>query len=221
MAVAFRAASTAGDATAANITITKPTGTVDDDIIIVWITKETTTTPGIPTGWTLIPNQAGTANAESCHAYWKKAASEGASWVWTFASTWRTGWAISYSGGETVGSPLDPASPVAMTETASAAQGAAPSQTTTVADVMLVALGWNIIGFTGGWTSVAGMTERVDFQNVSGYDVLQAGAGASGTKAFTTIIGSADNKSALIGIMPPQGAPAAQRAKRTLLGVGV
>ena len=206
MAVAFRAMTTAGDATAANLTLTKPTGTVDNDILIAWITKETTTTPGIPTGWTLIPNQAGVANSRSCHKYWKRASSEGASWTWTFASTWRTGYVSAYSGGETSGDPLDPASPTAMSESASASTLATPSQTTTVANVMLIASGYHILGFSAGWVAPAGMTDRVEFQNCSGYDVLQAGIGASGTKTIDSGASASTMKAALIGIKEPQAA---------------
>lgn len=73
-----------------NITVTKPTGTADGDILFCWIAAYKTSTPtidSVPSGWQqLAYNRPG----NSYYYYWlyyKIASGEGASWVWSFNST--------------------------------------------------------------------------------------------------------------------------------------
>src|SRR5436190_5828697 len=134
---AFRAAATAGSASAANLTISKPTGTADNDILIAFIAKDDTAAVTKPTGWTLLTE--GTANTYYMGIWWKLAASEGASWQWTFSSVWRDGAVLAYSGGVTSGSPIDPDPPAAIAENASASSLASNANTTATADTMRVA----------------------------------------------------------------------------------
>ena len=189
----FRAAaSAAGDSTSA--TVTKPAGTVDDDVVVVALhvlDHELTITA--PSGWTLIESITGSSsNSRTFNVYYKAASSEGASWTWTLSASdnWYIG-AMSYQNADP-SSPID-VSNIAFTGTNSLSQPA-PSVTTTIAQAMLVS-GLETFSQTAPITSLApaGMTERVEENDSGGTppvllttaDVVQVAAGASGTKIFT------------------------------------
>lgn len=213
-APAFRAkndANTAG-ATAASITVNKPTGTVDDDILIAIVnhtTGSSFTTVTAPSGWTLLDErtQNDGENAYRATAYWKKAASEGASYTWTPAvSAYMAAGISCYSGGD-VTTPIN-AHSVNFSAT-STTSNVCSAITTTVADTMLVALaasGW----WDNTWTPPSGMTERVDtavgsdWGSVSIADVTQVATGTTGTKTFTSSV-SHSCAGFLIAIAPGAG----------------
>lgn len=204
MAIAYRASATAGGSSAANLTITKPTGTAADDILIMNLYTEggppPTMTP--PTGWTELTG-AGTTNTVSTpdmrqQVYWLRAGgSEPADYTWTFAESWRAGQISAYSGGITTGDPTDPES-----VNAAAAADTAPiatAITTTVADTMVLYL--HDCFDTRTVTPPTGMTERVEFTLVYLAEVAQAVAGTTGTKTSTL---SADSVwiAALTALLP-------------------
>lgn len=174
----YRASSTAGAATAANLTINKPTGTADGDILVAFISKDNTAAVTAPAGWNLIGEA--TANAYYSGAWWKRAASEGASWQWTFTSIWRTGCVAAYQGAIGTGTALDPDPPAAFTETQNNTL-ATNSNTTASTDTVVVAM-HSAVGFVAPWTAGSSMTERVAFDEVHLQDIAQAAAGATGTK---------------------------------------
>lgn len=69
-----------------NITVTKPTGTVDGDILFVWIGwYAAVTIDSVPSGWNLLGQYI--ANTDRYALYYKVASSEGANWVWSFTAT--------------------------------------------------------------------------------------------------------------------------------------
>jgi hypothetical protein len=70
-----------------DITVTKPTGTIDGDILFCWIGWYTAgvTIDSVPSGWTLLGQNIG--NTDKYALYYKKASGEGASWVWSFSAT--------------------------------------------------------------------------------------------------------------------------------------
>lgn len=89
------------------ITINKPTGTVDGDIMFAVITRITggTFPSGVPSGWTLL-KQRSASNAWAL--YYKIAASEGASYVWTYdASVNLDGHIFTYRGGFNPTNPIE------------------------------------------------------------------------------------------------------------------
>lgn len=87
-----------------NITVTKPTGTVDGDILFCWIGWDgISAIDSVPSGWSLL----GIANNRYL-LYYKIASSEGASWVWSFTATCKVRAVCScYTGGD-----FDPADPI-------------------------------------------------------------------------------------------------------------
>jgi hypothetical protein len=73
-----------------DITVTKPTGTVDGDILfclISWYPSPTTlrTIDAVPSGWTLLGEYLD--NSDRYALYYKIAASEPDSWVWSFTGS--------------------------------------------------------------------------------------------------------------------------------------
>lgn len=86
---AFRAAATAANGAApTSLTVSKPTGTVDGDVMLAFIViSADRTITSVPAGWTQLASQAtGTATGDCRHnVYWKVAAGEGSSYTWGFS----------------------------------------------------------------------------------------------------------------------------------------
>ena len=205
---AFRAAASA-TTTGTTLTITKPSGTATNDVLVasIAVTPSTATiTP--PSGWTLVrrmDNAGPTSN--SLAVYYKAAAgSEPASYAWGLVgSSFTVGGIQGFAG-------IDTASPVDLENGQSTPSGtthAAPSITTTVANAMLVAS--HAFASSQSWTPPSGMTESFDQRSgannatglsIEGSRVLLAAAGASGTKTATAA-GSADAGNAhLLALRP-------------------
>ncbi|HEX9730119.1 MAG TPA: hypothetical protein VGA37_16605, partial [Gemmatimonadales bacterium] len=179
----------------ANLTINKPTGTVQDDVMIASVAvrpSSSTITP--PTGWTLIRTDTWDSGITEILSTYRKVAgaSEPASYSWGLtASTGAVGGILSFSG-------VDTTTPIDVSNGQQVNTGddvAAPSVTTTVANTMLVTAHAVTSSGTSGsaWTPPTGMTEAVDVSSSSGTGgesielnyVLQASAGATGTKTAT------------------------------------
>lgn len=85
MAIAFQTESHS-TVVSTTTTVTKPTGTVDGDLLIVTLGTRTDTVTGVPSGWTLIDSlDTNPGSNILMYTYWKIAASEGASWDWTWS----------------------------------------------------------------------------------------------------------------------------------------
>lgn len=90
MALAFRSAAAAADgAGPTSLTVSKPSGTADGDLLLAFVViggDQSITT--VPSGWTLVDYQStGPATGDCLHAcYWKSASSEPASWVWGWSA---------------------------------------------------------------------------------------------------------------------------------------
>ena len=205
---AFRAAASA-TTTGATLTITKPSGTATNDVLVasIAVTPSTATiTP--PSGWTLVRrvNNAG-PTSNSLAVYYKVAgASEPASYAWGIsASSFTVGGIQGFSGIDTA-SPIDTeagqSTPSSLTHTA-------PGITTIAANSMLVAS--HAFASSQSWTPPSGMTESFDRPSgatsatglaIEGSRVLLAVAGASGNKTATAA-GSADAGNAhLLALRP-------------------
>jgi len=86
-----------------DITVTKPTGTVDGDILFCCIGWQETVPPtidSVPSGWILLGSDSG-STYDRWSLYYKIAASEGASWVWSFTASVKVRAVCScYTGGD-------------------------------------------------------------------------------------------------------------------------
>jgi hypothetical protein len=147
-----------------SLTINKPAGVVQNDVMIASITVGTSTatiTP--PSGWTPVrrtDNATGTSN--SLAVYSKLATgSEAASYTWTLSSgnTGAAGSIQAFSG-------ADPAIDVENGQTTlSGTLHTTPSVATAFSNTMLVTS--HSVGATSAWTPPSGMTEAVDIQGGS------------------------------------------------------
>src|SRR5690349_15475831 len=90
MALAFRSKSTAANGAApTSLNVTKPSGVVDGDLLIAFVTiAGDQTISSVPSGWTTVGSTTtGTATGDCTQAvYAKIAASEGSSYTWSFSA---------------------------------------------------------------------------------------------------------------------------------------
>ena len=219
MAIAFRAGVYAGDASATSASVNKPTGTVDDDILILALYHEDTTDPttglSVPAGFTLIANGL-TGSPFSLRVYWKRAASEGASYSITWTNNvWHAEVLLAFSGCETSGSPIDAVAN--GTEATSGTTLTYPSVTTTVADTMLVVLG---AGYGGQEGAPSGFSVGAGDGGGSGagYYKAQAASGATGT--FTGAVGAGYSLGHTVALKVPGGATTVRPRSLLTMGVG-
>ncbi|HZR03370.1 MAG TPA: Ig-like domain-containing protein [Burkholderiales bacterium] len=205
---AFRAA-TSAVASGGTLTITKPSGTAANDVLIssVAVTPSSVAiTP--PTGWTLVrrtDNAGPTSN--SLAVYYKVAgASEPTSYAWGMSgASFGVGGIQGFTG-------VDTANPINIENgqsTPSSTSHATPSITTTVANAMLVTS--HSFASSSSWTPPSGMTESFDKANgsanatgltVEGSRVLLAAAGASGTKTATAAANADAGNAHILALKP-------------------
>jgi hypothetical protein len=183
MAIAYRANASAGGGTGTNLTINKPTGTVDNDIMVAALLNDLSGTAWtLPSGWAWIKQSQANGNSNEWGSLaWKRASSEGASYVFTIASTWRTGMIASFSGAFTSGDPQD---------STAAGLGQADTSVDAASITNATAASMNIVGmsdYNENTTAVgsSGYTKAGQLAGISIFYAIQAAAGASGIKAFT------------------------------------
>lgn len=182
MPIAFRAATSQGNASGGALTVAKPAGVADGDLLVAHAYLETDANSWASVG-------AGFASAASgvntglfrIQAWWKIAAGEPASWTWTPTTTgvWRTVVVAAYSG--VAGSGVDVAGATGQADAVIVTSQTAPSITTTVAgDLVLCCYGndglTNPTAYTGFTATI-----RVARGGLTIADATQATAGATGT----------------------------------------
>ncbi len=185
-----------------SVTLNTPAGVTANDVLIANLAVRggsgvTLGTP--PPGWTLVNRtNSGTAVAQAVYVR-TVAASEPASYTWTFTPGDRAAAAIVAFRGVSTTTPIDVSAGQATSPAATAI--VAPSVTTTVANTMLVGL-YSIAQGGEAFTAPGGMTERFD---------ISTGAGPNGVT-----IAAATATQATIGASGPRTASATSSE----LGVG-
>lgn len=208
-AISFRAAGVVHNFTGSTVlTLQKPTGTLQDDVMIAVISVRggtgTTITP--PAGWTLINSNDSTTVLKS--SVYRKTAGSGESgpYVFTFSSSQKASGVISSYSGVDISAPVDVHS---SQVNASSTTMTSPAVTTTVANT------WVIAAFsTATGTAVtpgSSMTERGEASSTGGgagtrttsqlQDITQAGTGTTGTKTATAG-GAGENIGHTIALTP-------------------
>lgn len=193
-APAYRSSNVGGGATTTSVTVTKPSGTTTNDILLYGIYLEGDMSSPItwPSGFTQIRSVAqldGTAFGPFDYRLawaWKRAdGSEGASYQASgWISNYNEAWVASFSGCVTTGTPYDDEDGVANTVGDDAPT--TPSVDTIGANRLIVASYCSYDGGPAVWApGGSGMTERIDSISKSLYDVAQASAGASGAKTVS------------------------------------
>ena len=197
MAIAYRSHTAQNTSGSGTITIAKPSGVVDGDVLIAFFSEDTDT-PRItaPAGWSPMAGTGinadgsivvGTSAVLQC--FYKVASGEGASWGFT-PSTSYTGVSgvVAYSGGD----PSTPIDVAAGTSTANDTNHTSASITPSVANTMLVGI-WMVDSNAANSWSSADMTERIDqssgatqYVTLALYDLAYASTAAvSKTATFT------------------------------------
>jgi len=181
--ISFRAAATA-KTTNKKLTISKPAGLANGDVMLASITVASTASATAPTGWTLIGTSL-TSGSMRQTIYWRvAAASEPASYTWNFTGNQNAvGGIVAYSGAATTG-------PIISGQANSSSTSITAPTVTTTADNSLV------VGFFGIAASTtvsppSGMLEQAELSTQASAkskvtteiaDTIQSLAGASGNK---------------------------------------
>ena len=182
MAIAFRSIATINLASRTNTTITKPSGTVENDILKAYISiGDVSITP--PTGWTLITTVDHSTADLNQKVYWYRAgASEGADYTWTHASTFSAGAIVAESGGITSGDPQDATAGSDNNDTGTTVN--IPSITTATDGSLVTAASTEYnTGITG--TTPSGWDERAAIDGVKVWTKTQTTAGGTGATSST------------------------------------
>jgi hypothetical protein len=183
-AITFHGAASASDA-GTSLTISKPAGVVNNDVLIAAISYIGGTTNSVtaPPGWTLV-RRIDNDNTVGLAIYRKIAANEGASYTWTLSLS------ESVSGGIQAYAGVDTTTPIdveAGQPTPFGTSHSTPSVTTTGPNEMLVTS--FMVNSTTTFTPPGGETERYDVASgdttSEGNDQPQAAAGATGIKTAT------------------------------------
>jgi hypothetical protein len=142
-----------------SVTVSKPTNTADDDVMIAFIGG---TRSSAPSGWTLIGSaSSGTDSLGTVYVYRKVAASEGSSYTFNFSGGWLAcGVIATYRG-------VDTSDPIGGSTVTAVGEGTGYTSASVTAD----GTQWAVTGATGyefgssstrTWTEGSG-TERADF----------------------------------------------------------
>lgn len=191
MAWTFQTTNSAGDASGTNLAVTKPTGTVDGNLLIAvvyWEETGTTVTP--PAGWSTVtgyPVRNTGPTPDFCmYVFWKIASGEGASFTFvpSVSGAWRTAAVGRWDGNTgTAGDYVD----VASTPQQGNAANVTVTAVTTTADseTVLVALSdWAGNNFTRSSGADPTTTRVLNFAGVSAFAGTQATAGTTGTGVY-------------------------------------
>lgn len=203
MAIAFRAASTIASGLSTSRSPAKPTGTVDDDIVIGELYIETTQDPvtGLTTtGFTAEQDQYNaTALAHHSIIRYHRAAGDAGSYTWSWTSNLFNEISMfTYSGCIRAGSPINASSKNSGSGTTATLTGV----TTTVANCMLLGIVTDSAGstytFPGGWTP----RTVGDSTGTAMQEKLQAAVGATGN--FSVTLGTSGPWTAILVALTPE-----------------
>lgn len=213
MAVAIQASATASLSTSP-ITVAKPTGTVDGNLLILAVSgdlaasEDITYTP--PAGWTqlLANTRSHATNAGTNLQIWyKTASSEPADYAITLSAANLTGAAILRIDGHDTADAFDVSS---ITGFDDATEPKIPSITTTVANCLAIGItAWDqsktLTTIPAGWTA----QYHIDVSGLDQHSIYktQATAGATGVAQYD-VSAAAPYVSAVIAVQPPSGAAA-------------
>jgi hypothetical protein len=220
MAIAWRSGNSGGNGSGGNVTVTKPTGTVDGDILLA-VTYREAGAWTLPTGWAWInagtPEQANNTGNGWVGLAWKRASSEGASYTFQLsATTWRTVTVGAWSGCVTSGNPWD----VYTSHTGVNTDIVVNALTTTVANTMLVVGTANYNG-DNPTAGASGMTARTMDGGCGFFDEPQAATGSTGTQALARAAGTGGDWAVWhLALKPAGGAPAAQTINANAIAGG-
>lgn len=185
MSIAFVARSDQGGASGGDLTANKPTGTLDNHILIANCYSEGGATAfTLPSGWAWVAAAVQNSNSNFWHRLaWKRASSEPASWTFTHSpSAWRTIVVSAWSGCVTSGDPQDSTAVSTNGNTTTVTAGSITNATANSMNIAFV-MSYNLddLGASG-----SGYTDNGIYDVANMFYALQASSGASGVKTFTS-----------------------------------
>jgi hypothetical protein len=204
--ILYRSSASAVVNSGTSITINKPAGLVDGDVMVASIgfsSGGATITPQ-DAGWTFVSRAVNGAGA-SVAVYVQVASGEPANYTWDLSAALAIGGTVTaYTGVDTT-TPVDTSGISSNGTTTASISTAQPGE-------MLVA---SFFGWTNGsastWTPPAGMTERVDVTTTAGFysfemaEALQPLAGATGAKVATPTPSIGSGASHILALRPKAG----------------
>jgi hypothetical protein len=204
-AVAFRAASSAANATALTLSIPRPAGVLSGDVMLASVDVRGRPAVTAPTGWTQILRSDNGKVMTKLTYYRLATAAEPTTYTWQFSR------AQAASGGIVAYSGVDQGAPVLAS---SARISAAQSLSITAPSVTLPDGGATLVGFfsiatSSTVTAPAGMTERWDVASTAGKykvtsevaEAVQAAAGVTGDRVAASAFAAA-NVGHLVALNP-------------------
>jgi len=183
--------------TATSLTINKPTGVVQNDLLLATLAARGNTTITAPAGWTQI-QQTNNGTTQTLAVFYRVATVDdiaAANYTFGLGTT-----AVGVAGAILRYTGVDPRFPIDASgiATGNSANATAPSVTTSVADTTVLRIAG--IPNNGTLTVPSGTTERANLVRDPGgaandtrlgvADAVQAAAGATGTAAFTNTSGA-------------------------------
>lgn len=174
------------------VTVSKPAGTAQDDVMIAFITPNADNQViTAPSGWTKDVERTGGSFNPGYTVYWKVAGgAEPSTYDWSCLGFVLTGVILSYSGADT-STPIN-VSAVTNISGGASTSFVAPTVTTTVANCTLLCFFGTLAGAGGGspFTPPGSMTEREDQAAISGnacdFSICDEALGASGATGTRT-----------------------------------
>ncbi|HEV8656755.1 MAG TPA: hypothetical protein VGR85_14705, partial [Candidatus Limnocylindria bacterium] len=195
--------------TGTSITIDKPAGVVDGDVMVASIGMNSASTTITPqdAGWTFVSRALNGAGS-SVAVYVQVASGEPANYTWDVSATQFIIGAISaYSGVDTT-TPVDTSGILA---TGGANPTTASITTAQAAEMIVVSFFAWTSGSASTWTPPSGMAERVEAATTSGFysyelaDAVQPLAGATGAKPATATPSTGSGASHILALRPVAG----------------
>lgn len=191
--IAFRSEAHSTSANGNGATLTEPSGAASNDIFIALAACDTSSTSlGIPAGWTSLLNGTSAGPLFKYNLAWIRRGGSAPSLVWTMSgSFYREVKIIAYSGCVAAGSPVEAQTDGGNT---SVINPDCPSVTTLHSNSYVIAVAVNWGGSSaGGWTAPTGYTNRSS--NANGDDTIMsakkvAAAGAEDPAAYANGSGS-------------------------------
>lgn len=189
----FRASAILVGGSANTASPVKPTGTVENDILLYVLYREIAANDTVtwPTGFTQIGalgDTGGTPDIQYNLAWKRAGGSEPASYAASWLTVgWREALVLCYSGCVQSGNPHNVAG-VVTSNGAVNGQLVLPEITTTISNALLVALA--ISAGAGAYTQPTGMTEDRDSQQFGAASQIIANAGATGSRTWTRSLGA-------------------------------
>ena len=184
----FETLSTNGGNGVGSVTVSKPSGTTENDLLVAVVIIDDRDNFSTPSGWTRIADMNSGNNKARCKIFWKIAgSSEPSSYTFDAATGGSNDVDVSilrYSGVNT-SSPI----PTVSSRTGSSSPGECPSINTTANNMVFLRVAYGDEDY--GLNSLSGHTERVN-RNTDGRDPsyliaesIQVNAGATGTASFS------------------------------------